>query len=118
MKKLMITFVLAVLLTGCSSSFNASKMDSYIDKIETYSVGMLLGENSFDDLKQVIDEYNKELENINSDDENIQEFIDYQLEANKLRIEGIEKDDGELITESSKLQYFAIMKLQEIKGAE
>lgn len=118
MKKIMIAFMLALLLAGCSGSFDAHKMDSYIDKVETYSIGILVGENDFDDLKQVIDEYNSELKKIDTKDKDIKEFVDYQLEANKLRIEGIEKDDGELITESSKLQYFAIMKLQEIKGAE
>lgn len=116
MKKILALILLLTLLVACGNEdLNIEKMNNYINDIQKYSNDLLLGGNGIEELKETIDSYNRELKSIETKNDLESQFIDYQLAANKLRIDGITSDDGDMITESSKLQYYAIMLLEEMK---
>jgi hypothetical protein len=96
---------LAFLLVGCSNDdIDYTALQKNIDKMQNYMENFGGDAN---ELKKDVDSFNKQLKAIDSSDKNIQQFVDYQLKANNLRIEGINEDSPTKITKSAKYQYLA-----------
>lgn len=112
MKKIMIVVLFLVGLTGCGNDVTLDEIDNYVNEIKVNA------ESAADDkegYKDVIQEFNEYLKNA---DGKFEEYADAQIEANTLRLEGLNKDDNELISESSWKQAEALQILDELKESE
>jgi septal ring factor EnvC (AmiA/AmiB activator) len=115
LKKLLAALLMALLLVGCSSGNinHASAKSNKIDyaaiqtKVDDIRSNLENFGTDTDKLSKDIDALNNQLKDIHSNDKDIKKFIEYQLKANRLRIEGIKENNTDKITESSKYYYFA-----------
>lgn len=115
MKKVLFIFVAMFLLAGCSDKIDFASLDGHVEKLKVTTQNFATGSGDIDQLSAEIEAFNKELNKIQSDDKKVKEYIKMQLEANKLRFEGLSKMDSEKISKSSQLQYNASGLLKEIK---
>ena len=114
MKKLLSGLIILLLLVGCGiqTSVDVTEIDAHVERLKQHAET----QSDFEQYKADLEEFNNYLKGI--DNEKYQEYIEVQIEANNMRIEGIEEMDSDLITESSFKQAHALDILEQIKEAQ
>ncbi len=117
MKKLIIAVLVAVLLVGCGSAAAVEDFDfqSEIDAVEQHTLDFSTGDGDIEEFRMVIADFNAELDDVYSDDEDVMKYVELQRKANDLRLEGFEDMDYDKINESTGYQAEALQIYREIK---
>jgi outer membrane murein-binding lipoprotein Lpp len=114
LKKLVFVFAVMFLLAGCSENIDYASLQKHMDTMKASSQDFATGGGDIEQFAADVEAFNAELKKIKSDDENVMKYVEYQLKANELRLEGLKNEDYDKITESSMLQYSALSLLDEI----
>lgn len=109
MKKYLLLLGLLFVVGFNSDDVNIDEIHNYIEDIKEYAEINRASEEYVPTLQA----FNDYLDNITH--EELQEYIDVQIEANNMRIEGLQKDDADLITESSFKQAKALEILYQLE---
>lgn len=114
MRKALLVLIGVIILSACSANTNAtmSEIDEYVEKLRQHSETL----SDFEQYKADLEEFNSYLGGIK--EKEYKDYVKIQIEANIMRIAGIEKMDSKLITDSSFKQAQALDILEEIKGAQ
>lgn len=114
MKKLsviVLTILLGISLFGCNdSSDNIGVIESELQVIKEYAETT---RGDYNEYIKVLEDFTELLTSI--DDTDLSSYIDLQIEANSMRIEGLVTRDPEIISESSWKQAEALQVFEEIK---
>jgi hypothetical protein len=112
MKKMLFVLVL-IFLVGCGNKDYSQDIDDHVEKMKTHAESAAADREGYiEDLKA----FNEFLDTI--DDEKYEEYVKKQKEANKMRLEALETDNSDLITESSLLQATALQIYDKLKESE
>lgn len=94
MKKILVAFLI-LLLAGCGVDKEGSVIDEHIEIIGSYAEYASSDHESY--IKSM-NEFNEYLSNIVG---KYEEYAQVQIEANEMRIKGIEENDNELFSDSA-----------------
>ena len=107
LKKILVVFLVSLSLVGCSDKVDIQSFDKDMENMRMHMETFATGGGNQDEFEKDINAFNKKLQAVKTDDEMVKKFIDYQLKANEVRLEGIKEMDPELITDSSEYQFLA-----------
>lgn len=111
-KKLFPFMMFVLLLSACSQEID---FQNEIDTMEKHVESFATGNRNLNEIKEFTTDFNKKLEQVKPTDNKAKKYIELQLKANRLRLEGFENMDFDKITESASLQAQALEIYDEIK---
>ncbi|WP_077623850.1 hypothetical protein [Sediminibacillus massiliensis] len=115
MKKALLVLVFSAVLMGYSNDYT-DEINKHIETMKEQSEMFAVGNGDYVDFQAAIEDFNNTLEAIDSDDQQLNGYIELQLETNEMRLAAFKSREAESISKSTLKQAQALDIWNQIKN--